>query len=157
MAFTALGSTVLGDVSDTLEVDSLADKPYLHLESIVRGADTRVLMTFNADTDAHYSYRFEGNMGTDSNNVNKNNINPTYDTAPTVKFLVMDILNLVDQEKIGIGKYVDIGSAGVSNAPNTMLYVFKWIENDVIDKITFTNNDSGDYSANSSLNIFGSS
>ena len=157
MAFTPLGFQVLSSGGDTLDVDSLDDKPILHIESVVRGANTRILITFNGDTGANYSYRYGGNQAGDSSSVNANYINPTYDTAPTVKFLVMDIINYDAQEKIGIGKYTDIGSAGVSNAPNEMQFVFKWTGSDVIDQVTFTNDDSGDYSADSVLNVFGSS
>jgi hypothetical protein len=156
MAFTALGSQVLTGGGDTLDVTGLENKPVLHIEGIIRGANTRILVTFNGDTGANYSYKYNGNQAGASSSVNANYINPTFDTAPTVKFLVMDIINYDGQEKIGIGKYTDIGSAGVSNAPDEMQFVFKWTGSDVIDQVTFTNDDSGDYGATSSLSVFGS-
>ena len=153
-----LGRTTLSSAGDTIDVTGLstANYPYLMvLQDEIGSGSITGFTSFNADSGSNYAYRTSENGASDGTSTSQANIR--LDRGTPNNFIVANISNKADQEKIVIGSCVGIGAAGASNAPQRWEAVGKWANtSDSITSVKISNASSGDFASGSEVVVLGS-
>jgi len=76
------------------------------------------------DTNNNYTQADTANGGTRTGGVNRSNIECSYGSTP--QFIKMEIGNIANREKLGIGEVVSAATGG-GNTPNRKESNFKWV------------------------------
>ena len=113
-------------------------------------------MTFNNDTGSNYARRQEDNGNSDETQTSHASIKFN-DKANTGIYIVGDITNKADKEKLIISEFMSGNTAGVGNAPNRMQVVGKWANTS--DQITRIDIELGtsDWASGSYITVLGAS
>jgi hypothetical protein len=124
-----VGRTTLGSSSYSIDVSSLPDKRYYMIlaNSIFTnpaGHDMR--SRFNSDTGSNYSWRWSNNGGSDTTNTSQTYTSPLHDPWVSGGFVVANIANLSNKEKLIISHSVDSSTLGAGTAPRRKEDVGKW-------------------------------
>ena len=155
--WTELGRTTLSSAGDTIDVTGLstANYPYLMvLQDEIGSGSITGFTSFNADSGSNYAYRTSENGASDGTSTSQANIR--LDRGTPNNFIVANISNKADQEKIVIGSCVGIGAAGASNAPQRWEAVGKWANtSDSITSVKISNASSGDFASGSECVVLG--
>ena len=161
-----LATVTLGSAGDTLTSGTFTAKKHLKFEyMLIRDSnDINDNIHFNDVTgDTNYSMRRSFNNGDESGSFdgdNPSNGNGFYygtvDSSPLI-YASATVINIADEEKLGILHGVASGTAGAGNAPSLRREnAFKWSNTSVqITKITLTNNIAGSYGSGSTLTVWG--
>ena len=113
-------------------------------------------MTFNNDTGSNYARRQEDNGNSDETQTSHASIKFN-DKANTGIYIVGDITNKADKEKLIISEFMSGNTAGVGNAPNRMQVVGKWANtSDQITRIDIGLG-SSDWASGSYITVLGAS
>jgi hypothetical protein len=159
MTWDFLASTVLDSSNSTIDSGTIEEKKNLYVQvfGIPDGNLDACVIRFNGDTDPNYSLYKQNDGTTASSNTDENGINyMSANTTTDSHFADFQIMNIDGKPKILIDRTVRCAS-GANNAPNRKVMVGKWTGTDPITQIEIVNRDgTGDYAANSYLNIFGS-
>ena len=161
-----LATVTLGSAGDTLTSGTFTAKKHLKFEyMLIRDSnDINDNIHFNDVTgDTNYSMRRSFNNGDESGSFDGDNPSGgngfyygTVDSSPLI-YASATVINIADEEKLGILHGVASGTAGASNAPSLRREnVFKWHDTSAqITKITLTNNLAGSYGSGSTLTVWG--
>lgn len=111
---------------------------------------------FNNDANANYAERHSDNFGTEYTNINRSWIDDYIMNGTGGGFLNMFIINESSKEKLAIVQSQS-NPSGVGSAPFSYQGVFKWANISAqITSIKLFNTHSGDWTAGSSIKVWGS-
>lgn len=148
----------LSGAGDTINLASLPTKKFyrLILHAVSTGGTMRSGITFNGDTGPNYAGYTSDNFGAGSPTTNSSSINLFGSATAGVEFAIVDISGTQSTEKLAISSGVRRGTAGAGNAPDSRNLVMKWANTaDKINRITITNNGTGDYAIGSVAILLG--
>jgi len=152
-----LADITLEEAGDKLDSGTITAKKYLRVEihTFPTGGTIKEDITFNNSTGDEYARRRSNDGATDSENDEKAMLEVYGDSAQD-RYLVMDIINIIDQEKLVIGFY-NVSTVGAGTAPNRSEWVGKWANTSAqITQIECDNGEgSGDYAIGSQMTIWG--
>ena len=157
-SWVELGRTTLSSAGDTIDVTGLStsDYPYLMvLQDEIGSGSITGFTSFNADSGSNYAYRTSENGASDGNSTSQANIR--LDRGTPNNFIVANISNKADQEKLVVGSCVGQNTAGAGNAPQRWEAVGKWANtSDSITSVKLTNTSGGDFASGSEVVVLGS-
>ena len=154
--------TITGSASASLAtgVGGITAKNFLRVvvHTIADGSDTiKDIIIFNGENSGgKYCY----NTSRDGGGVDSDNAEDTlrlWTGANTDRFIVFDIVNIADKEKVIHGNYTQ-NTNGTGNCPNRTEFVAKWVNTSaqITDiQITPAPDESGNYAVGSQMTIFG--
>ena len=160
-----LKSTAGTGSSDTLDSGTwTGDYKYLRVVcfSEATGGAIQSNIRFNGtgSSDNDYCFSHSKNGSSDTSRLSRNDIEP-YQTAThgtgTSSLVVLDILNILNREKLVQGHTVKQGTVGAGTAPDRVEFVGKYVDNALITSVQFCNNggDAGSFSTNSTVTVWG--
>ena len=152
-----LADITLGTAGDKLDSGTITAKEHLRVEihTIPTGGTIKEDVTFNNDSGSNYARRRSNDNAAESTNVSRTELE-VYGDNTTDRYLILDIINIANKEKLLIGEY-HVNTVGVGNAPNRSNWVGKWANtSDQITRIEIDNGEgSGDYAVGSQMTIWG--
>ena len=150
-----LGRTTLSGTSDTIDVTSLAAKPYIMiLQNEIGSGSITGFTSFNNDSGSNYAYRTSENGASDGTSTSQANIR--LDRGSVNNFIVGNIMNVAGQEKLVEGLCVGQNTAGAGNVPERWQAVAKWANtSDSITSVKLTNTSGGDFASGSEVVVLG--
>jgi hypothetical protein len=152
-----LGSTTLTGASAELDVSSLANRTYLHVECYITGASGSQdpFINFNGDEGANYALRFQRNGATQETETSVSIGMRIEQGSTTPFFMSADIINVSGSEKLIIGHTVSQSTSGESTAPTEEQFWGKWDDKTApIDQITI-DRAAGTFNADSFITVWG--
>ena len=152
-----LDRVTLGSSADEMDTGTFAVKDNLMLLIHVI-PETNIVSTgvrFNDVSDSEYAYRRSDNGGSDGSEGSL-----TYDalqngSSPNDIFIVTNIRNTLNKEKVWTSDVVNRGTAGSGNQVNRREGVGKWANNAQISRVKVYNTDSGSYATGSEIVVLG--
>ena len=152
-----LKDITLGVAGDKLDSGTITNpKRYLRVEihTIATGGTIKENITFNNSSGNEYARRRSNNGASDSLDNTQPQLEVYGDTTQD-RYLVMNIGNIADREKLVIGQY-NVNTAGAGNPPDRSEFVGKWVNTSaLITQIECDNNGTGNYDAGSQMTIWG--
>lgn len=117
----------------------------LHVVDSASGVDTDMII--NGDTGTNYAIRRSINGGADSTGTNQSQICMEPGTINHQEFFIIDIVDQVDHQKIGMSKTVSTEADDEFTAPERQINHFTYsVPGARVTSVTFTNtNAAGDY------------
>ena len=162
MAWERLAHVALSGAGDVLDSGTISAKKNLRvIVNIINDGNAGSEVTFNSDTaEGNYASRRSSDGASDSTYAGSA-IPFDYgfytgrgDTDQN-RYIVMDITNISDKEKLVIGHLMVSGGAGSGNAPARTEFVAKWTNtSSQITSIQIKNNGTGSYDTGSSITVF---
>lgn len=153
-----IGRTTLGVAGDTITVSSFTAKKYLKIliATLATGGTTSMLLTFNSDTGANYARQSTINSTLGGDATSQSSIKLDGGASAENKFTVLEIINILAQEKIGTATTTESGGAGAANAPDNSVQNVKWANTAAqITTLVVTNDGGGDYAIGSEVVVLG--
>ena len=161
MAWERLAHVVLGSDGDNIDTGTFTAKKNMKVIINLKASSTtnRPCLRFNGDTGNNYADRYSGNGGSDGTGTSRSNIRVFgYNDASKDKYVVSNITNISDKEKLVIAHGMDNGGNGAGNAPTRDESVGKWANTSAsITSIQVFNDESGDFEAGSYITVLGAS
>ena len=159
MAWERLAHVVLGSDGDNFDTGTFTAKKNMKVIIRLKASSTtnRPCLRFNGDTGNNYADRYSGNGGSDGTGSSRSNIRAFgYNEANKDKYVVCNITNISDKEKLVISHGLDNGGDGAGNAPTRDESVGKLANTSAsITSIQAFNDESGDFEAGSSITVLG--
>lgn len=153
-----IGRTTLGSAGDTITVSSLPARKYLKIiyYTSATGGTANNALRFNNDSGTNYANR-RIDDGSSSTNTSQTSINGGSGTDANPVFVVVELVNIANKEKIGTAMISSRGSAGAGNVPTQRMTIFKWANTaDQITRVDITNDSgTGDYASGSEVIVLG--
>ena len=156
--------TVTYSTGTSLGIEDFTAMQHLKVEGFFKSASGNCVanVRFNGDSDGNSKYptRHQHNGGSESSLASRNELE-TYQLAPMgageSSYVVMDIINIANKEKLIIGHTVHLADGtGASNAPKRNEFAIKWTTTSgQITRIDFINNDTGTLSTASTFTVWG--
>ena len=133
-------------------------KKYLWLQVyIIASGSVNNKIRFNNDRASNYAFRYSGNGATDATEASQDNINVSYNTSATNKFLNYFIINNSATEKILDGTTVSQNTAGAGNATDRVQAVGKWANTSAqITEIDVFESGAGSFDTGTIMKVWGS-
>ncbi len=153
-----LGRTTLSVAGDTITVSSFAGRRYLSIvvSTLATGGTQSPLIAFNGDSGNNYVSRASDNGGADATSVSRANIPPVSAAGAYPMLVLLELVNISAQEKIGVMKSSEQNTAGAANAPVRREGIFKWANTSAqVTTVTITNTGTGDFAIGSEVVILG--
>lgn len=153
-----LGRTTLSGAGDTISVTSIPARKYLMIliSVLPTGGTIGANITFNNDTANNYALRVSNNGGADSTSTSRANWSSYISPAAVPGYVVVEIVNISNQEKIGIYRSVEQNTAGAGTAPQRTERVGKWANTSAqITRVDVGNDGTGDFAIGSEVIVLG--
>lgn len=148
-----IGRTTLGVAGDTISIASVATRKYTRLYIAVKAITNNisVALQFNGDTGNNYNNRSSANGGADSTATTQASIliGGQVAAGATIRCIV-DITNVLGDEKTISFVTVESGAAGAGNATDRRIGSGKWADTSAaITRVDVINTAAGDYTITS--------
>lgn len=158
--WTELGRTTLGSSNGTIDVGSLANKPYLMVlaHTLENTSNNHSLRLGNSslDSGSNYAWRNSVNGGSDSTNTNQAQISLNIGGGYVNGFHTSFINNIAGEEKLSVNHGAGQNTSGAGNAPKRQESVGKWANtSDVITNVGIYDNGGFTFQANSEVVVLG--
>ena len=153
-----LGRTTLSGTSDTIDVTSLAAKPYMMiLGHRIQSGACNMLYRFNSDTGTNYALRQSHNGGTDSTGTSQTSSAALMSGDSSDAFAVQFVTNIAAQEKLALSSSITQSATGAGTAPLRREKVYKWANtsNAITEVNCFNDETAGDYASGSEVVVLG--
>lgn len=152
-----IGRTTLGGTADTISVTPISARKYLQVRiSVLPSGQINARMQFNGDTGNNYSERTSTNGAADGTAVSSANIGLSATASTNPKFALVDIINILAQEKLVTGEVVEVSTAGAANAPARAELTSKWANTAAqITRVDVINTGTGDFASGSEVVVLG--
>lgn len=152
-----LGEDELSSANQFIDTGTFATKEWLLVETYLKRqtASASDILTFNSDTSTSYALRRSFSGGSDSTAASASSLSGLMDPSTPVytKFIIR---NQTDEEKLGIGEQVRVGTAGAGNAPDRQEFVFKFDDaTNPITTIEYDADTSNTFAAGSFIKVWG--
>ena len=161
MAWERLAHVVLGSDGDNIDSGTFTAKKNMKVIIHLKASSTtnRPCLRFNGDTGNNYADRYSGDGGSDGTGTSRSSIRSFgYNDADNDKYVVSDITNISDKEKLVTSDQVASEATGAGTAPRRSEGVTKWANTSAqITSIQIINNASGDFAAGSYITVLGAS
>jgi len=157
MAWERLASTSADGSSTTLTTSTFTAKKNLRIIIHARsGAAGNYQVRFNADSGSNYATRRSYDGGSDGTYTSSNKFISYSATSALSSYMVLNITNISDQEKLVIGQSVENSAAGAGTAPNRVEFVGKWVNtSSQITSITILTNSGSNLTNDSYITVLG--
>ncbi len=157
MAWERLGETTLGGAADVISVASLVARRFLKiLVFLIPSGAIDENLTFNNDSSSNYARRSSTNGGGDATDDDASLLAIGSATSATLKYNVIDVVNIAAQEKLVIAHNIDANTAGELNIPTRRELVGKWDNTAAaISRVDIANTQAGSYAAGSKVVVLG--
>lgn len=154
--YSEIGRTTLGSAGDTISVSSIPAKKYLRLEILLKNSGSiSADMTFNNDSGSNYSHDIWINNSVQAGGSSQS-ASPVSPDNDELKFAVIDIVNVEDEEKLYSCWQQESGGAGASNRPDSRRMDGKWANTSAqISRIDLNNSGAGSYGTGSEILVLG--
>lgn len=155
--YEEIGRTTLSSAGGSLEVSNLPYRKYLRIliYTIPTGGTADSTFRLNNDTGNNYSYRNSTDGGADSSVTSTSFWGGSASTSEP-RFIVYDIVNIPNREKLGYVTYVLQGTAGAGNATSRREQSAKWSNTSAaISRAGLQNSGSGNYAIGSEIVVLG--
>ena len=159
MWWEELGRTTLSGAGDTISITSISARKYLKILISVldTGGTIGPLLRFNNDSGSNYSIRYSDNGAADATAGSQGQI--ALDAgAPAAypHFAVVEVVNILAQEKIAIGHTIGRGSTGGANTGTKREVMGKWANTSAqITRVDVVNTGAGDFAVGSEVVVLG--
>ena len=152
-----LDRVTLGSSADEMDTGTFAVKDNLMLliHVIPESGTVSTGVRFNDVDDAEYSYRRSDNGGSDGTEGGLNYDALQNASSPNDIFIVTNIRNTLNREKLWTIDLMNRGTAGSGNQVNRREGVGKWDNTAQINRVKVYNTDSGSYAAGSEIVVLG--
>lgn len=151
-----LGRTTLGAANDRITVQYLPARKYLQvlIFTTPTGGTNRQLLTLNNDNGNNYALSTIDGV-TLSTSTSASSIN-TLSVMDAPALTILDIINVVNQEKEVTVRGTARNAAGAASAPVIKFVGGKWVNTtDLINRIDIVNNGAGDFNTGSEVVVLG--
>lgn len=154
-----LGSDIgTGSGDDQLDVTGMTSHVLYQIINYktITAANVISKLRFNNNSDSEYAFRKQVDGGADSTATTQNHIAVDAQINHPV-FIVMNVVNILGEEKLIISHLGSRRSAGAASIPNREEVVGKFVPSpDVnITEVNIFNDETGDYSSDCSLDVSG--
>lgn len=154
-----LGRGTLASPASSISLTGLTARKYLKIIYFAIGSGgtvTNVQIRFNNDSANNYARRTSTDGAADATAINSSIfLNTTGMINGSPNFGVLDVINISNQEKIGIARIATVNGAGAGTAPNRNETSTKWINTSAqitrVDLIASANS----FATNSTLIVLG--
>ena len=154
-----LGRTTLASSGDTISVSSLPARKYLQIRTNYSsvGGTISAHIRFNNDGGANYAYQYATLGGTLTSTTNDSGIIITGTATLINQYVVVDILNISNKEKLSQFIRTEGNATGAGTAPSSLICIGKWANTSAqINRIDIVNvSGSGDFAIGSELVVLG--
>ena len=154
-----LGRTTLSSSSDTITVSSIPARKYLQIRTNYSsvGGTTSAHIRFNNDSGANYAHQYATLGGTSTSTTNDSGVIITGTATLINQYVVVDILNISNKEKLSQFIRTEGNATGAGTAPSSLICIGKWANTSAqINRIDIVNvSGSGDFAIGSELVVLG--
>ena len=153
-----LASVELGGTASEISSGTITAKKYLWLQVyIIASGSVNDKIRFNNDTGSNYAFRYSANGGGDATGAAQDNINPSFNTSATNKFMNFFIINNSANEKLLTGNVLNDGGAGAGADPDRVEAVGKWANTSAqITEIDVYEDGGGSFDTGTIMKVWGS-
>ena len=153
-----LASVELGGTASEISSGTITAKKYLWVQVfIIANASVNDKIRFNNDTASNYAVRYSSNGASDATATSQDNLNPSFNTSATNKFLNYFIINNSATEKLLTGHIVNDGGAGSANDPDRVEFVGKWANTSAqITEVDIYEDGGGSFDTGTIMKVWGS-
>lgn len=160
MAWGKLTSKTLTGASDTITTDVFTAKKFNHINMFIfnTAGDIRVsgrLGTTTIDSGSNYAYRRNSNGAAEETFTSTDRFSASSGAVSDNEYWVVNICNIISQEKLVISHAVRSNTSGAANAPTRHEMVGKWITSTQADIFGVFNDQAGDFATDSNIMIMG--
>ena len=153
-----IGRTTLTSAGDTITVSGLPARKYLRLMifTISTGGTNAGALRFNNDSGTNYTQRYADNDSADGVTSSAASIFVDVGFESTPVWVIIDLVNMTNQEKICIASVTCIKASGSVTAPTRRNTVGKWANtSSQINRIDLINGGTGDFAIGSEVVVLG--
>lgn len=157
-AWTEIGRTTLGSDGDGLDITTLPTYKYLRFETVaLNSGQLNLNLNFNNDTGSNYSAFGDTDFaGAPSSQTSATGIGIDPGTPSQSQFIIIEIINISNQEKLGVMECFLSGGTGSANAPDYRKTIIKWANtSSQITRIDISNTGTGDIATGSEIIAYG--
>lgn len=153
-----LGRSTLSVAGDTMSVTSIPARKYLYIlvYAAATGGTINAQMQFNGDTGANYSSRSSLNGVGDGTGVSGTAVGLSATASAFTRFIELNIINVLAQEKLMTGHCIEQGAAGAGTAATRAELANKWANTAAqISRVDIINAGTGDFAIGSECIVMG--
>ena len=157
MAWAKNGTpTTLGSPADDIDIIDLTEKKFhSFLFHRINSGEAQSRVTFNNDGDSEYNQRYESNGGSLTTLTSQTYLS-NWNDATYDEFMIIYMVDIDNEEKLGIYNLSQQKAAGASNVPARTKGVFKFTDvTPQVTRIDINNGSTGDFAADSNLSAIG--
>lgn len=154
--YQEIGRTSLSVEADSISLPVLPARKYLKLYiSLINNSTISRSLRFNGDSGNTYNFRFSTDGAADTATGTQAELDLTSDTTAN-SLSIVEIVNILAQEKLDIGQTVAQNTAGVGNVVDKWESSGKWVNTAAqITRVDVINTAAGGYAAGSELIVLG--
>lgn len=128
----------------------------IQVYTINSGGTTQPRLRFNSDSGSNYALRHERNGAADATNTSESSVY-LYDTNASPKYITIHVINITDEEKLGVAETITQNTAGAGTAPLRQETAFKWANttNQITSVSIHRLFGSGTFAVDSEVTVYG--